>query len=194
MFTGIIETKARIISAQKQRGNSRVLIVLPRRWKFINGQSVSIDGVCSTVEEARAAHFEVTYMPETLRVSTAHSFMPGTIVNLERSLRAGDRLDGHIVQGHVEGVGKIVRVRARGTSKEITVNIPRAQRRYILPKGSITLNGVSLTIASRTAQSCTVALIPHTLLHTNLGQLKEGDRVNVETDILVRHLVLLRRK
>lgn len=194
MFTGIIEAQSRIISVQKNRGSSRVRIVLPRGWKLRNGQSVSIDGICSTVEEARAAHFDVTYMPETLRVSTARSFAMGTIVDLERSLRAGDRLDGHIVQGHVDGVGIVTAVRTRGDSKEVTITVPHSLMRFIAPKGSIAVNGVSLTVAARKGNSFTVALVPHTLSHTTFGTVAKSARVNIETDLIARYLAALKGK
>lgn len=194
MFTGIIEANASIISTRKKDGASHVRIALPRGWKLRNGQSVSIDGVCSTVEEARTAHFEVTYMPETLRVSTAGSFATGTIVNLERSLRARDRLDGHIVQGHVDGVGIVTAVRTRGDSKEVTITVPRSLMHFIAPKGSIAVNGVSLTVAAQKGNSFTVALVPHTLSHTTFGTVAKSARVNIETDLIARYLAALKRK
>ena len=194
MFTGIIEAQSRIISVQKNRGSSHVRIVLPRGWKLRNGQSVSIDGICSTVERSRANYFDITYMPETLRISTAGNLRAGRFVNLERSLRGGDLIDGHIVQGHVDGVGIVAAVRTRGSSKEITIVVPRPLMRFIAPKGSIAVDGVSLTVAARKGDSFTVALVPHTLVSTTLGALTKGSRVNIETDLIARYLAALRGK
>ncbi|OGG57699.1 riboflavin synthase subunit alpha [Candidatus Kaiserbacteria bacterium RIFCSPHIGHO2_01_FULL_56_24] len=191
MFTGIIEAQARIIAIEKKQG-MRVSIERSSAWKLTKGQSISIDGICSTVEAIRPKSFSVTYMPETLRVSVARDLAKGAIVNLERSLKVGDRIEGHIVQGHVDGVGIVTSVKKRGGSKELTIKVPRTLMRYIAPKGSITVQGTSLTLAARTGDSFTVALIPHTLLHTNLGRLTKGSRVNIETDLIARHLAALR--
>ncbi|MBL8158122.1 riboflavin synthase [bacterium] len=191
MFTGIIEAKARIRAVEKAK-SLQVRIEKPHGWKLIPGQSISVDGICTTVEGIGKGSFSATYMPETLRVSTAADFTQGSIVNLERSLKIGDRLDGHFVQGHVDCLGVVKEIKVRGTSREIRIGIPRIHMKYLAPKGSITVNGVSLTVAARTADSFTVALIPHTLLHTTLGALKKGSRVNIETDLIARHLATLK--
>lgn len=191
MFTGIIEAKARILEAKKEK-SLRVHIAKPRGWKLALGQSISIDGICTTVESIGRDAFSATYMPETLRISTAMDFQKGDIVNLERSLKMGERLDGHLVQGHVDCLGMVANLHSRGSSKEIRIKIPRSDMRYVAPKGSITVNGVSLTVAARTADSFTVALIPHTLAHTTLDGLAKGSRVNIETDLIARHLATLK--
>lgn len=193
MFTGIIEAKARILDAKKKRGLC-VSIEKPKGWKLTEGQSISIDGICTTVEVITRSAFSATYMPETLRVSTAGSFKEGSVVNLERSLKVGDRLDGHFVQGHVDAIGVIKSVRSLGSSREITIVIPRTLMRLVAHKGSITVNGVSLTVAARTRDLFTIALIPHTLTHTTLGELVKGDEVNIETDLIARHLATLQGK
>lgn len=191
MFTGIIEAKSSIL-ATKKKGGLIVQIEKPRGWKLTPGQSISVDGICTTVETMGRDAFSATYMPETLRVSTAMDFKKGSVVNLERSLRIGDRLDGHFVQGHVDCLGVVKGISVRGTSREIRIGIPRVHMKYLAPKGSITVNGVSLTVAARTADSFTIALIPHTLMHTNLSLLEKGDRVNIETDLIARHLATLK--
>lgn len=193
MFTGIIEEKARILAAENN-GSLQVRIEKPKGWKLVEGQSISVDGICTTVETIGPRAFSATYMPETLRVSTAKGFRREGVVNLERSLRVGDRLDGHFVQGHVDCLGVVCEIRMQGLSKEIRIRIPRLHMKYIAPKGSITVNGVSLTVALRMVDSFTVALIPHTLTHTTLGRLAKGDAVNIETDLIARHLAVLRRK
>jgi len=191
MFTGIIESKAPILSVQGS-GSLHVRIGKPKGWKPKLGQSISIDGICTTVETIERDAFSATYMPETLRISTAKDFQEGGIVNLERSLKVGDRLDGHFVQGHVDCLGVVKEVRTRGTSKEICISIPRMHMKYLAPKGSITVNGISLTVAARTGDSFTVALIPHTLDSTTLGMLSKGSVVNIETDLIARHLATLK--
>ncbi len=193
MFTGIIEAKGKVLSAEGKSG-VHVRIEKPHGWTLKKGQSISINGICSTIEQLSRDHFEVTYMPETLRISTAKSFEAGQSVNLERSLKAEDRIEGHIVQGHVDGVGTVTSVKIRGESREITIKVLRALMRFIAPKGSISVQGTSLTVAARTSDSFTVALIPHTLLHTNLGELTKDSRVNIETDLIARHLAVLQGK
>jgi len=188
MFTGIIRSRAKVTRVEAKGEGLRVAIEAPRGWKLPEGGSVAIDGICSTVVGKRKGAFLVEYMPETLRVTTAADFSPGRIVNLEEPLRIGETLDGHFVQGHVDGVGRVVRIAARGNSREITIQVPRALVRYIAPKGSITVNGVALTVARLSGGTCTLALIPYTLVHTNLGNLKKGDSVNVEVDLIARYL------
>ncbi|OHB19757.1 MAG: riboflavin synthase subunit alpha [Parcubacteria group bacterium RIFCSPHIGHO2_01_FULL_56_18] len=193
MFTGIIEATAPIIEARTD-GSMRVRVKRPRGWKLVEGQSIAVDGICTTVEAIERDAFFATYMPETLRISTAGDFRKGRIVNLERSLKVGDRLDGHFVQGHVDCLGIVNEIRILGSSKEIRFGIPRVHMKYIATKGSITVNGVSLTVAARTNDSFTVALIPHTLDSTTLGTLSKGDSVNIETDLIARHLATLKGK
>jgi riboflavin synthase len=184
MFTGIIEKQARVISAQEAGSILRVRIAKPRTWKLAVGQSVNVDGICSTVVKHSAAAFEVDYMPTTLEKTTAALFKKGRSVNLERALKFGQRVDGHLLQGHVDCKTAVRGIRARGASCEITIK-PKAQlsRRAIL-HGSIAVNGVSLTVAQKHGPNITFALIPHTLKSTNLGALRVGDEVNVEFDAL----------
>jgi len=193
MFTGIIEKKGRIIAVSEHRG-SRIVRIGNEGWRLMQGASIAVDGICSTVRGKRRGYFEVEYMPETLMKTTAADFVKGQMVNLERSLRIGGTIDGHFVQGHVDAVGIVRSVRNRGASKEITVRIPRALLRFIATHGSITIQGVSLTIARLRGADCTVALVSYSLTHTNLGELKEGDRVNIETDLLARYLARLVKK
>lgn len=193
MFTGIIETKKKVLLREGGK-DARLRIEKPRGWKLKNGQSISINGICSTVERITPAWFSVTYMPETLRISTANDFAKGSVVNLERSLVMGERIEGHIIQGHVDGIGVVTGIRTRGESKEITLRVPQVLMRYIALKGSIAVNGISLTVAGRTKDSFMIALIPHTLTHTTLGALVMGSRVNIETDLIARQLAALQGK
>jgi len=188
MFSGIIQSKAKVLSVVRRKDIVLVTIHRPKGWKFAIGQSVAIDGICSTVVAQPSESFSVEYMPETLRMTTAAFIKRGDEVNLERSLRYGDFVDGHFVQGHVDGVGTVKETRRRDESVEITLSIPKHLARYVALKGSIAVNGVSLTVAKVSRADITVALIPHTLSETNLGSISKGTKVNVETDILARYL------
>lgn len=182
MFTGIVENEGRVLSVSKGRSITRVRIAMPRRWKLGRGQSIAVDGVCSTVVRAGKGFFEVEYMPETLKKTTAGSFEKGATTNLERSLRWGQRIDGHFVQGHVDTIVAVISVAKRGRSQEITFSLPRSFKRFVIEHGSVALNGVSLTIAKKSNGTFLVALVPYTIAHTNLGGLRVGDKVNVEFD------------
>lgn len=192
MFTGIVRATARVKKVAMLRGTMRVEIFAPRGWRLTEGGSISVDGICSTVLQKGQGFFEVDYMPETLRVTTASDFVLGRVVNLEQSLRLGDRLEGHFVQGHVDAVARIERSIARGASREITIRIPKELRKFVAHKGSLTVNGVALTVARVHGPACTLALIPYTLMHTNLSALKKGNSVNIEIDSLARYLAKLR--
>ena len=188
MFSGIIEAVAPIGSAREVGAIKRVRIKKPRAWELSKGQSISVDGICSTVVSSAAGSFDVEYMPETLRKTTAVNFARSGAVNLERSLTLGALLDGHIVQGHVDARGRVVAIVEVSRAKEIIISIPQDLMPLIALHGSIAINGVSLTVARRGRASITVGLIPHTLRVTNLGGLEVGSEVNIETDLLARYL------
>ena len=189
MFTGIIQSKSKVVSTQKKGSVIQVRLEKPRDWKLVLGQSISIDGICSTVTVLSKEYFEVDYMPETLSKTTAGSFAKGSIVNLERSLTLNDYIDGHIVQGHVDARARIAEVVEEGNTRRITIEIPKLLLRFVAALGSIAINGVSLTVARLAGSRATVALIPHTLAVTNLGSLKKGDVVNIEADLMARYIV-----
>lgn len=194
MFAGIVEKKARVVSALRGRGMLRVRIERPRTWKLVLGQSIDVDGVCSTVVEISPHSFDVEYMPETLAKTTVGSFEKGRMVNLERSLKYGQRIDGHPVQGHVDTAVPVRDIRLRGASRELTIRPGASLARWAILHGSIAINGVSLTIARRHGPNVTVALIPHTLKSTNLGTVRAGDLVNVEFDHTAAYLAALRKR
>ena len=187
MFTGIIEQTAKVRSIQARGTGVRVSIEKPTGWKLSIGQSISINGVCSTVVTHTVRAFEVDYMPETLLKTTVRTLGKGSLVNLERSLVYGARIEGHIVQGHVDATVEVASIALQGASRLVVFRIPVALKKCVALHGSITVNGVSLTVARLSAGVCTVALIPHTLVHTNLGLLAEGSRVNIEVDYLARY-------
>lgn len=193
MFTGIIETKGRVLAVRETNGIRRVRIAKPRGWRLAIGESIALDGICTTVVMRDARTFEIELMQETLGKTTAYLLSKGSTVNLERSLRHGARISGHYVLGHVDGVGKIRTVKTQGGSNALTVALPRELRPYVAPRGSIAINGVSLTVASRKGGTCTVAIIPHTLHATTIGSLKAGSAVNLEADIMARYAVAGRK-
>jgi riboflavin synthase len=194
MFAGIVETKGRVKAAEEKNRIRRVRIEAPRAWKLPLGASVNVDGICSTVVQKGNGFFDVEYMPETLSKTTAASFAKGRSVNLERSLIYGQRIDGHPVQGHVDLATEVRQIVKKGASRELTIKPSASFARSATLHGSIAINGVSLTIAKKHGPNITVALIPYTLKHTDLGALKVGDAVNVEFDHSRAYLAAARKK
>lgn len=188
MFTGIVQKVAPILSITPQGECLRVRIKKPAGWKLALGQSVAVDGVCSTVVSQKLSFFEVEYMQETLAKTTVETFEKGTIVNLERSLTLKDFVDGGLVQGHVDAYGTVNKTEKKGKTAVFQIAIPKALKKYIACKGAITVNGVNLTVVQAEKGFFSVALIPYTLFHTNLGLLEKGDKVNIEVDILARYV------
>ncbi|MDR3570773.1 MAG: riboflavin synthase [Candidatus Pacebacteria bacterium] len=182
MFAGIVQASARVKALEEEKRILRARIEAPRSWKLELGASVNIDGICSTVVKKGRGYFDVEYMAQTLSKTTAASFTKGRLVNLERSLKYGQSIDGHPVQGHVDCTAPITEIARKGASRELTIRPNAKLARQAALHGSIAINGVSLTIAKKHGPNITVALIPYTLKHTNLGTLKAGDVVNVEFD------------
>ena len=184
MFCGIIRHQGVIVYLDLSRGRLRVFS--PQlAWRLRPGDSIAVDGVCLTVTRRTRQTFSVDLSPETIRRTTFRWLRPGRTVNLELPMRLSDRIHGHPVLGHVDGVG-IVRV-TRPVPGILTIRAPARLCRYIAEKGSIAVNGVSLTIASRYGKDATFALIPETLRRTNFRVLKPGARVNLEVDVLARY-------
>jgi riboflavin synthase len=190
MFTGIVERTGSIIGTTAQAGGRRLRVDIgdiAHECKL--GDSISISGVCLTVAGKSASVVEFDVIKETLERTILGRRPLGAKVNIERSLRAGDRLDGHFVQGHVDGVATVARVQ-RSAQEHVLWFSPVAELSpYVIPKGSIAIDGVSLTIAAVEKPLFSVALIPTTLERTTLGDLDRGDPVNIETDIIVRTIV-----
>jgi riboflavin synthase len=188
MFTGIIEEIGVLQSLRKGHESAEILIsarVIPPTLSL--GDSVAVNGVCLTVIRSGAGEFSADLSAETLERSSLGQSVPGKMVNLERSLALGARLGGHFVQGHVDGVGRLLSVRKSGEGSVIAISYPAELERYLVYKGSIAVEGISLTISSLRASDFEVAVIPHTWQNTNLRLLKNGDRVNLETDILAKY-------
>lgn len=154
-----------------------------------DGDSVALDGVCLTAMSPHQGRIHFIAVPETLRKTTLGQLVRGSMVNIERSLRVGSRLAGHFVQGHIEGVGTVVSRRERGADVRLRVRPPAALLPYLAPLSSVAVHGVSLTVARVGNRDFTVALIPATLKLTNLAQLNAGDTVNIETDLVARHVI-----
>lgn len=188
MFTGIIKKTARVKKTSWQAGSLFVEIKIPSGWKIKEGESISINGVCSTVKKVDKSNFTIEYMPETVRKTTVSGYKNGTEVNLERSLRLGELMDGHIVQGHVDCVGKIIEVNKVKKSKVIKIKVPKAFMKFLAPKGSISVDGISLTIVDSKKDWFSVSLVSYTLENTNLGNIKVGEKVNIETDAIAKYI------
>jgi riboflavin synthase len=192
MFTGIITAVGRVEKAKASRGGRRLRVDAGRLGlgDVAVGDSIAVSGVCLTVVAKRGRSFEADVSGETL--SCTSGLEQGGRVNLEKSLRLSDRLGGHLVSGHVDGVGSVTAVRRAGASRVITVKAPAKLAKYIARKGSVTVNGVSLTVNGVKGAAFTVNVIPHTLAATNLGQLGARDRVNLEVDMLARYVERLK--
>lgn len=188
MFTGIIEATGTITETTVSGSNRVIWIESPLSPGFKVDQSVCHDGVCLTVEEIKNGAHRVTAIEETLKKTSLGSWQPGRKVNLERSLRPDSRLDGHFVQGHVDCTGTCLEIVQKDGSREITFGFPSSFAALVIEKGSICVNGVSLTVFNLSVDRFTIALIPYTLEHTNIGDLKTGDSINLEFDILGKYI------
>ncbi len=188
MFTGIVEAKGRVVSIEDGKVARRVAITAPILEGLALGASLAVDGVCLTAVEVEGAEVAVDIVPETLRRTNLGRLKVGDEVNLERPLRADGRFDGHVVQGHVDGVGRVKTLRREGGAVTLTVEVPPELLPYIVEKGSVTVDGVSLTVSAVTDADFSVALVPHTLKVTTLGLRKPSDAVNLEVDILAKYV------
>jgi riboflavin synthase len=191
MFTGIITDVGRVARVER-RGDMHARIATGYDTAGIDiGASIACNGVCLTVTETGADWFDVTISAETLSKSTLGGWAEGTRVNLERALKVGDELGGHIVSGHVDGVAEIVATRDEGESTRYTFRAPGTLARFIAPKGSVALDGTSLTVNEVDGSEFGVNIIPHTKEVTTWGALKAGDRVNLEVDTMARYVARL---
>ncbi|HUU08919.1 MAG TPA: riboflavin synthase [Phycisphaerae bacterium] len=189
MFTGLIETIGRVVSAEPSAAGLRLRVDLgPAAEGVRPGDSINLGGACQTVAAIDAAVTAFDTVAETLARTTLGTWRPGTPVNVERSLRSGDRLDGHFVAGHVDATGRVVANGEGPGGWVLRVEAPAELAPEIAPKGSIAIDGVSLTVVEAGPAALTVALIPTTLRQTTLGRLKPGDRVNIETDLLAKYV------
>jgi len=189
MFTGIIESLGWLTDVADERAGRRFTIVWPGLEAPLTiGESVAVNGCCLTVVAAERDRFEVQAGPETLLRTNLGETQPRDSVNLERSLRAGDRLGGHFVQGHVDATGTLTERRAEGEWEFLAFTLDPEWLPLLVPKGSIAVDGASLTLVDVSLTGFSVMLIPHTLAVTTLGRLKPGAKVNIETDMLAKHV------
>lgn len=190
MFTGIIQAIGRISSLEDINGDAQVRIEAGKLdlSTVKSGDSISVSGVCLTVTATRETEFSADVSGETLSRTTLGSLSRGDPVNLEKSLTLSTSLGGHLVSGHVDGLGKLVNCRKQGRSMQLRIRSPEELSRYIAEKGSISVDGVSLTVNSASGPEFEVNIVPHTREHTTLGKLEMGSVVNLEVDILARYL------
>lgn len=189
MFTGLIEDTGRV-AAFGRRGEAGILSVesaLPFAEIAI-GDSIAVNGACLTVcsKDNRTLTFDVS--PESISRTTIGRLNSGKVVNLERALKLGDRFGGHIVSGHVDCCGRLTRIENRSGNRQLHFSLPAEQLRYLVQKGSITIDGISLTVNEVSLDGFSVNIIPHTMAHTTLDQLRNGDDVNIETDIIGKYV------
>lgn len=190
MFTGIITAQGALERVESRGADARLAFRVPARWlsETAEGDSIAVNGVCLTALQPLEGRFSADVSTETLSLTTLGELAPGDPVNLELALRASDRLGGHLVSGHVDGVAKLVRRQGSGRAELFEFECPEHLSRYIATKGSVCLNGVSLTVNGVAAHRFEVCIIPHTQAMTNLGALGPGDRVNIEVDMVPRYL------
>jgi len=189
MFTGLIEERGQIRSIS-HAGSAVRLVVTARKVLAGSqrGDSIAVNGICLTVVELGQDSFAADVMPETLRRSSLGQLRPGSPVNLERALKLGDRLGGHLVSGHIDGTGVLMARSAEHHAIILRIAAPAALLRYIIEKGSVALDGVSLTVTEVTSESFAVSIIPHSAEVTIIGGYKPGDRINIECDMIGKYV------
>lgn len=189
MFTGIVEHLGTVVTLEEtDRGRTFAIDAGPVASGAEIGDSVAVNGTCLTVVDRTDGRLTFQAVGETLDRTNLGHLTIGTPVNLELPLLASGRFDGHIVQGHIDGIGTVRQVESDGNGRRIWIDVPSSLRRYVVEKGSITVDGVSLTVAGVDDEGLEVALIPHTLAVTTLGSRQSGDRVNLEVDVLAKYV------
>ena len=191
MFTGIIEEVGRVKSIEQHGENRRITIAAKRTPKELaDGQSIAVSGVCLTALDIKPGSFCADLAPETWARTSFSRIHEGALVNLELPMRADGRFGGHIVQGHVDGMGKLISFERISDSENwwLNIELPPEVAKYTVFKGSLSIEGISLTVAKLEGKCCTVAIIPHTVEMTNLGRLKPGDPVNLEADLIAKYV------
>jgi riboflavin synthase len=190
MFSGIIESTGRIAAIEDHKGDKCVSINSETLdlHDVKTGDSIAVNGICLTVRDCSGKQFNVDISAETLSCTTFNEYKVGSKVNLEKALQLSDRLHGHLVTGHVDGVGTIKDRKPDARSEKIDINCPRGLLRYISKKGSVCIDGVSLTVNKKSATGFSVNIIPHTLEQTIISKYSKGTRVNIEVDIIARYL------
>jgi riboflavin synthase len=188
MFTGLIADRGSVAGLEQDHDGATLTIRTRLADSLREGDSIAVNGVCLTATEVSDESFQAQAMIETLRRSSLRTLQPGSCVNLELALRAGDRLGGHVVQGHVDGTGSVRAVREEGFARILEIEPEPQLSRYLVEKGSVAVDGVSLTVSALDDSGFSVSLIPETLERTSLGEIREGGVVNIEVDILAKHV------
>ncbi len=188
MFTGLIADLGRVRALERDDGGARLEIGTRLARELSTGDSIAVDGVCLTATEVRDGGFAAEAMVETLARSSLGALDVGADVNLELALRASDRLGGHVVQGHVDGTGVVEEIREEGFARVLAIAPASELERYLVEKGSVAVQGVSLTVSALRDDGFEISLIPETLQRTNLGKAAVGDRLNLEVDVLAKHV------
>lgn len=187
MFTGIVEARGFVEGIQKKGRAMRLVLRVPAAYrKLRSGASVSVDGVCLTVTGRKGSGLSFDVVPETLKRTRFGRLKAGETLNLERPLRWKGRVEGHLVQGHVDGVARVLKSAGSGSRRDFQVALPKKLARLVVEKGSVALNGVSLTVGRKKPGSFWVHVIPHTLQKTNLGSWEKGSYINLETDVWLK--------
>ena len=193
MFTGIIETIAVISKIEKKQGNLNITLKSSLTTTFKIDQSISHNGICLTVVLIKNNEYVVTAIEETIQKSSIGSWRAGDLINLERAMKIGDRLDGHMIQGHVDQIGKCSKIIQKNGSWVFTIQYAKSNN-VTVEKGSIAINGISLTVVNSNESDFSVAIIPYTYEHTNFKNLNTGDSVNLEFDILGKYIAKILSK
>jgi riboflavin synthase len=191
MFTGLIETTGRISAIDRGRDGARLVVETALAAHLAEGDSLSVSGVCLTVTERTSTHATFEVAPITLEVTSLGHVTVGTLVNLERAVRADDRMGGHFVLGHVDGISRIRSFEPDGDSFWLEIELPSALSPFVISKGSIAIDGISLTVAELEPDGVAVQVVPYTRAHTALAQSKPGDLVNLEVDVLGKYVARL---
>ena len=188
MFTGLVESTAQVRRVEPDGDGVRLEVATPLAAELEHGDSIAVNGVCLTAVDPSSEGFRADVMPETLRRTSLGPLAGGDEVNLELPLRAGDRLGGHVVQGHVDGTGTVASVTEEGNSRVVRIEAAPEVLRYVVEKGSIAVDGVSLTVSGVDDQAFEVSLIPETLARTTLGAAAPGRAVNLEVDVFAKYV------
>lgn len=188
LFTGIVKELGTVRTMDRSAEGARLVLEASFAAELSEGDSVAVNGVCLTATSLGAGSFSADVMNQSLSLTALGALDDGDRVNLEPALRAGDPLGGHLVQGHVDGVGEVTDIAEDGFAKRVSIGVPEDGRRYLVEHGSVTVDGVSLTIAALTEMGFEVSLIPETLERTTLGSREVGDRVNLEFDVVARYV------
>jgi len=188
VFTGLVQDVGMVVSVERTANGAQLRISTQLSNELALGDSIAVNGCCLTAVAADSTSFETEAMNQTLEVTALDQVAEGSRVNLELAMKASDRLGGHIVQGHVDGIGTVLSIEDDGFARRVRVDLPTRLLRYVVDKGSITLNGVSLTVADLGDSWAEVSLIPETLERTNLGEALPGSKLNVECDIVAKYV------